>query len=101
MAGIGRRSGRVALTGEPIVIRNLQDDPRLIHQTAREEGLRGFASVPLRSNFKTYGTLNIHTHADREFSEEDVQLLTSMGAQVGLAVANTRRVRRRRNNCAA
>jgi PAS domain S-box-containing protein len=83
-------SGRVALTGEPIVIRNLKDDPRLIHQTAREEGLRGFASVPLRSNFKTYGTLNIHTHADRVFSEEDVQLLTSMGAQVGLAVANTR-----------
>jgi two-component system, sporulation sensor kinase E len=83
-------SGRVALTAEPIVIRNLKDDPRLIHQTARDEGLRGFASVPLRSNFKTYGTLNIHTHADRVFCEEDVQLLTSMAAQVGLAVANTR-----------
>lgn len=83
-------SGRVALTGEPIVIRNLKDDPRLIHQAARDEGLRGFASVPLKSNFKTYGTLNIHTHADRTFSEEDVQLLTSMASQVGLAVANTR-----------
>jgi PAS domain S-box-containing protein len=83
-------SGRVALTGEPIVIRNLKDDPRLIHKTARDEGLRGFASVPLRSNFKTYGTLNIHTHADRVFSEEDVQLLTSMASQIGLAVANTR-----------
>ncbi len=83
-------SGRVALTGEPIVIRNLKDDPRLIHQAARDEGLRGFASVPLKSNFKTYGTLNVHTHADRAFSEEDVQLLTSMASQVGLAVANTR-----------
>jgi PAS domain S-box-containing protein len=83
-------SGRVALTGDPILIRNLKDDPRLLSQAARDEGLRGFASVPLRSNFKTYGTLNIHTHADRVFSEEDVQLLTSMAAQVGLAVANTR-----------
>jgi two-component system, NtrC family, sensor kinase len=83
-------SGRVALTGEPIVVQNLTEDPRLIHNTAREEGLRGFASVPLRSNFKTYGTLNIHTHADRVFSEEDVQLLTSMASQIGLAVANTR-----------
>jgi two-component system, sporulation sensor kinase E len=83
-------SGRVALTGEPIVIRNLKDDPRLIHKAARDEGLRGFASVPLRSSFKTYGTLNIHTHADRAFSEEDVQLLTSMASQIGLAVANTR-----------
>jgi len=83
-------SGRVALTGEPIVIRNLKDDPRLVHNTAREEGLRGFASVPLRSSFKTYGTLNIHTHADRAFSEADVQLLTSMASQIGLAVGNTR-----------
>ena len=83
-------SGRVALTGEPIVIRNLKDDSRLMHQVARDEGLRGFASVPLRSNFKTYGTLNVHTHADRVFSEEDVQLLTSMASQIGLAVANTR-----------
>jgi two-component system, sporulation sensor kinase E len=83
-------SGRVALTGEPIVIRNLKDDPRLIHLSARDEGLQGFASVPLRSNFRTYGTLNIHTRADRTFSEEEVQLLTSMASQVGLAVANTR-----------
>ena len=83
-------SGRVALTGEPIILRNLRDDPRLIHQTAREEGLRGFAAMPLRSNFKTYGTLNIHTHADREFSEQDVQLLASMASQIGLAVANAR-----------
>jgi two-component system, sporulation sensor kinase E len=83
-------SGRVALTGEPIILRNLKDDPRLIHHTAREEGLRGFASMPLRSNVKTYGTLNIHTRADREFSEEDVQLLASMASQIGLAVASAR-----------
>ena len=83
-------SGRVARSGEPIILRNLKDDPRLIHQTAREEGLRGFASMPLRSNFKTYGTLNIHTHADREFSQEDLQLLASMASQIGLAVANAR-----------
>jgi two-component system, sporulation sensor kinase E len=83
-------SGRVALTGEPIILRNLRDDPRVIHQAAREEGLRGFAAMPLRSNFKTYGTLNIHTHADREFSEQDVQLLASMASQIGLAVANAR-----------
>lgn len=83
-------SGRVALTGEPIVIRNLKDDPRLTRMAARTEGFQAFASVPLRSNFKTYGTLNVHTREDRAFSEEDVQLLTSMASQIGLAVANTR-----------
>jgi two-component system, sporulation sensor kinase E len=83
-------SGRVAQEGVPIVLRSLKDDPRLTRMAARVEGFRAFASVPLRSNFKTYGTLNIHSRADREFTEEDVQLLTSMAAQIGLAVANTR-----------
>jgi PAS domain S-box-containing protein len=83
-------SGRVASDGVPIVLRSLKDDPRLTRMAARAEGFRAFASVPLRSNFKTYGTLNVHSRADREFTEEDVQLLTSMAAQIGLAVANAR-----------
>ena len=83
-------SGRVAKTGVPIVIRSLKDDPRLTRMAARDEGFRAFASVPLRSSFNTYGTLNIHTRADRQFTEEDVQLLTSMAAQIALAVENAR-----------
>jgi PAS domain S-box-containing protein len=83
-------SGRVALAGEAIVVRTLKDDPRLTRMAARLEGFCAFASVPLRSNFKTYGTLNVYTRDDRNFSEEEVQLLTSMASQIGLAVANTR-----------
>ncbi len=83
-------SGRVALEGSPIVVRNLKDDPRLTRMAARAEDLRGFASIPLKSNLRIYGTLNVHTRSEREFSEEDVQLLTSMASQIGLAVANAR-----------
>jgi PAS domain S-box-containing protein len=83
-------AGRVAAEGIPIVIRSLKDDPRLTRMVARSEGFRAFASIPLRWSFKTYGTLNVHSRADLEFTEEDVQLLTSMAAQIGLAVANAR-----------
>jgi two-component system, sporulation sensor kinase E len=83
-------SGRVALTGEPMVLRNLRDHPRLTRMAARAENIRAFASVPLRFSYKTYGTLNIYSHEERDFGEEDVQLLTSMASQIGLAVANTR-----------
>lgn len=83
-------SGRVAQDGTPIVIRSLKDDPRLTRMAARREGFGAFASVPLRSSFKTYGTLNVHSRSERQLTEEDVQLLTSMAAQIGLAVANTR-----------
>jgi two-component system, sporulation sensor kinase E len=83
-------SGRVAASGEPIVVRHLKDDPRLTRMAARVEGFCAFASVPLRSNFKTYGTLNIYTRQARQFTEEEVQLLTSMASQIGLSVANAR-----------
>jgi PAS domain S-box-containing protein len=83
-------SGQVTVTGEPIIIRSLHDDPRVTRHSAAAQGFRGFAAVPLRSNFKTYGTLNIHTRVERLFSEEEVQLLTSMASQIGLAVANAR-----------
>jgi two-component system, sporulation sensor kinase E len=83
-------SGRVALTGEPIVVRNLKDDPRLTRTAARLEGFRAFASLPLRSNFKTYGTLNVYSRQDRVFPEADVQLLQTMASQIGLSVANAR-----------
>jgi Nif-specific regulatory protein len=83
-------SGRVAQEGVPIVLSNLQDDPRLTRMVARSEGFRAFASMPLRSSMKTYGTLNVHTREDRTFTEQDIQLLSSMGAQIGLFVANAR-----------
>jgi two-component system, sporulation sensor kinase E len=83
-------SGQVTITAEPIVIASLHDDPRVTRHTAAADGFRGFAAVPLRSNFKTYGTLNIHTRVERLFTEEELQLLTSMASQIGLAVANAR-----------
>lgn len=83
-------TGRVAEQGVPIVVRNLKDDPRLTKMAVRSEGFRGFASMPLRSNFKTYGTLNVLSRSDREFNEEEVQLLNAIAAQLGLAVANAR-----------
>jgi len=83
-------AGRVVADGTPIVIRSLKDDPRLTRMVARSEGFRAFASIPLRWSFKTYGTLNVHSRAALEFTEEDVQLLTSMAGQIGLAVANAR-----------
>jgi GAF domain-containing protein len=52
------------------------------------EGLSG--RVALEGSDKTCGTLNIYSREEREFGEEDVQLLTSMASQIGLAVANTR-----------
>jgi len=81
-------SGRVAQSGQPLVVRNASTDPRLTRMVVREEGLRSLAIVPLSSKGKGLGTLFAVTHGYREFTDRDVQLLTSIGHQIGVAVEN-------------
>lgn len=81
-------SGLVTQSGQPMVVRDISADPRLTRMAVREEGLRSLASVPLRSKGKVLGTLFAVTHGHREFSDQDVQLLTSIGHQVGVAIEN-------------
>ena len=83
-------SGRVAQSGQPLVVRDVSADPRLTRMVAREEGLHSLASVPLSSRGKVLGTLFAVTHGYREFTDQDVQLLTSIGHQIGVAIENAR-----------
>jgi signal transduction histidine kinase len=48
------------------------------------------AVIPMGSSGKVLGTLFAITHGIREFSEQDIQLLTSIGNQIGVAVENAR-----------
>ena len=83
-------SGRVAQSGQPLVVRNVSSDPRLTRMVVREEGLRSLASVPIRFKGKVLGVLFAVTHGYREFTDQDVDLLTAIGHQVGVAIENAR-----------
>jgi GAF domain-containing protein len=83
-------SGHVAQSCQPLVVRDVSSDPRLTRMVVQEEGLRSVAIAPLRSQRKVLGTLFAATHGYREFTDQDVQLLTSIGLQIGVAVENAR-----------
>jgi len=83
-------SGHVAQTGEPLVVSNLAGDPRLTRMAVAEAGLRSVAIVPVRSKGKILGTLFAITSGYREFQPMEVDLLTSVGSQIGMAVENIR-----------
>ena len=83
-------SGRVVQTGQPLVIRDVPTDPRLARPVAMAQGLRSLASVPLSSKGKTFGALYVATYNPREFSAQDIQLLSSIGHQVAVAIENAR-----------
>ncbi len=84
-------AGRVAQTGEAILVEDISTDPRAAHlDLIATEGIRAFASVPLHSREKVLGVLNIASHEAYKLSSEDAQLLYSIAAQVAIAVENAK-----------
>ena len=81
-------SGHVAQAGEALVVRDVSEDPRLTRIAVQEEGLRSLAVVPLWAKGRVLGTLFGATRGTREFTDREVQLLTSIGHQIGVAVEN-------------
>lgn len=83
-------SGRVAQSGQPLLVHNVSTDSRLTRMVVREAGLRAAAIFPISLKGKVLGTFFTIAHSDREFSEQDVHLLTSIGHQIGVAIENAR-----------
>lgn len=83
-------AGQAALSGQTLVVDDLADDPRVTRRVAVQEGLVAFVSVPLLSKDKVAGVLNIASRKPRSFSEQEVQLLTSLGHQLGTAIEKAR-----------
>ena len=80
-------AGKVAETGEPIVLENISSDPRAAHpDLVSTEGLGGFISVPLKAKDRVLGVMNIASHVPGKFSADDMFLLNSIGCQLGTAI---------------
>jgi GAF domain-containing protein len=83
--------GRVAQSGEPLVIKDLANDSISdIAQVVASEGYHTFAVVPIMAKEKVIGTLGVITRQPREFTGEDLDLMTAIGNQIGVAVENAR-----------
>ncbi|MEZ4620682.1 MAG: GAF domain-containing protein [Caldilineaceae bacterium] len=81
-------NGYVAQACQPLVVDEIGDDDRLARLAVMDAGLHSLVSVPLRSKEKLLGTLFGTTYTYRHFSHEDIDLLTSIGYQVGVAIEN-------------
>ena len=83
--------GEVALTGQPALVADMGEEPRLkpgVLSNLREEGLRSIAVVPLCSRDEIVGTLGVVSHTPGAFARADLGLLTAMGHQIGIAITN-------------
>ena len=83
-------TGKVAQSGQPIVVDQISGETHPCMEVCRREELCAFASVPIESKDKVLGVLSVFSRAPSEPESQEVQLLTSIGHQVGVAVENAR-----------
>lgn len=82
-------SGRVAQMGEAVSVAEVSDDPS-VSRLASDEGARSLLVVPMKSKGEVVGTLSVAVRTHREFVTEEVDLLTAIANQVGVAIENAR-----------
>ncbi|MFO8036696.1 MAG: GAF domain-containing sensor histidine kinase [Anaerolineales bacterium] len=85
--------GWVARSGRPSLSDDMWTDERVspqVRELLKEVGHRSLAQVPLRAQSEILGTLGVTAETSGYFSEEDLRLLTAVGQQIGVAIANFR-----------
>jgi len=83
-------NGRVAETGEPLLVEDASIDPIFKGEIASQENLQTQLIVPMRAGGKVVGTLCVAMRQQREFNIEDVKFLTAIGSETGIAIENAR-----------
>lgn len=81
-------AGRVVENGEPIIIENASEDPRILSLAFKRQGIRSFASIPLFSRTRLIGVMNIGSFGERTISPDDERLLITIGVHMGTVMEN-------------
>jgi two-component system, NtrC family, sensor kinase len=78
--------------GEGVLSTNAMQDQRFEEgESIQDYGIRSAIAVPIKSRDAILGIIHVDTHVSQgQFSPEDLRLMTAIGSQTGLAVANAR-----------
>ena len=85
-------TGTAVRTGQSCVIRNIQENGRFA-PWRREAKMRGYASaiaLPLKSDAKTIGALNIYSAKADAFDDNEVRLLTELADDLAFGITSIR-----------
>jgi signal transduction histidine kinase len=81
-------SGWVAQTGQPRIVDNLLAERQLTTSLASKAGMRSFVALPLISRDRVLGVMDLADAQFKRFSTPDVELLLSVGTEIGVAIEN-------------
>ncbi|NIN69554.1 MAG: GAF domain-containing protein [Anaerolineae bacterium] len=85
-------AGWVVKQGEPVLVRDVSSDPRYFREASEKFGLecRSILCVPIVIREHVIGAVELINKLLGEFTDEDLELLSSMAATIGIALENAR-----------
>lgn len=73
----------------PVVIKDAATDKRVQYRKEKkEEGIVSILSAPIKTKEKVIGCLRLYTAVPREFTEDEIMLVSTIAHQGGLAIQN-------------
>jgi GAF domain-containing protein len=89
--GVGSLSviGRVTISGQAILVRESSEE-QAYRKSAFLEGTRAQFAIPLRVGNETIGALDLQSHTDSAFNENNMRTLEALANQVAVAIDNAR-----------
>jgi signal transduction protein with GAF and PtsI domain len=82
---------RVVKEKRPLIVRDVTHEVEYRYpELAKREGVRSLLSVPMIVKDHVIGVINIYAAEEREFSDEEVRLLSTVADQAALAIENTK-----------
>jgi signal transduction protein with GAF and PtsI domain len=83
-------AGKVAKENKPIAIKDVTKEKEYKYgDIARKEGLCSLLCLPLEVKGKVIGVINCYTPSPHDFSETEIDILTSIANQAAVAIENT------------
>jgi signal transduction histidine kinase/CheY-like chemotaxis protein len=90
-------AGKVAEMGEPVIVDDIESDPRFAKVNDPKYGSGAFICMPVRIGDRVIGVLNLAKKEDvsstpvlRAFTQTDLQFLNALMTYIGYAVDNAR-----------
>jgi diguanylate cyclase (GGDEF)-like protein/PAS domain S-box-containing protein len=80
-------AGRTVLTMKPVVIQDVEHDPRtILREEAARRGIRSMAVLPLMNSGAVAGVLALYANDIGFFDEEEMKLLTELAGNIAFAI---------------
>lgn len=89
----GEGSARITMeSAMAVVVEDTLKDSRFAKREgfAKKIGCRSFVSIPLRVKDEILGIMSMLAHEPHSYTEREIQLFTSIGQQIGVAIVNAR-----------